>query len=1076
VVIGGLGLTSASALAVEPAPEAPVTSAPAEVKGSTAVLEGVVNPLETATVSWFFEYKAGAVCTGGSVTPVEGPEETEDRLVEVRVEGLTQDTEYTVCLVAENTAGERTPGAPETFTTIAPEPPADLQAKSVTARTATLHGVLNPKHVGEGGTYEFVYKQSESECAGGNEKTAPVPAGTATGVSPEAVQAPVGGLMPNLPYTFCLRAKNEAGEEALSAPVTFTTLAEAPTILGESVSGVEAQTATLEAEIVPEGAPTTYHFVYVEAAKYRPDCAECEDEPADAYALGASTAESESIGADDTAHAAEARIKGLQPGTTYHYRVVATNEVEGKTETAEGPDKTFTTNPTPGSEPAQNCPNKQLRAEQPFGTTLPDCRAYEMVSPADTEGQDATDSFVRGGVRASVSSEDPAIAYTSKGSFARPVGESEENQFLSRREPERDGWSTQSITPPQDPVVPGSDIAYEAMVFTPDLSEGITRTTAPLVEGAAGGKQAEEFALYLTNLSGGSYRYVGEGQSPLGASTDLGRVVFGEYGGVSEWMDGQVTPVGVANSGAGMTATVGSQTRSLSIGFNRDKDVWHAVSADGSRVVFTSPASEEEGIPQVYVRVNTGQKQSELGVDGDCVESAKACTIEVSASQKTDGSDPYGPKPARYWGASEDTGKIFFTSNTELTNDAYTGSEDNAANLYECELVVVAEVTKCDLRDLTGEAADSTGEGAAVRGVVQISEDGSYVYFVAEGVLEGEHGEVLHNGRGGEPAAKKDNLYVSHDGSLAFIATLGGTDRSDWENGEAFPEDEAGPIVNTAVVNPEGTRLAFISESSLTGYDNREARQGECHGKIGRTSKKETGECREVYLYDAETRGLVCASCDPTGARPTGPSSLSQPTYSFAGYRPRNLLEDGTLFFNSSDALVSQADDGRQNVYEYEDGQIHAISDVAGGYESFFLDASPDGRDVFFATADDLLPQDTSNNIAVWDARVDGGFPVAATAPSCDNADSCKPPESPQPALFGAPSSSTFSGPGNTTSGSPPIVKSKPKSSTRAQKLAQALRACKKKPKNKRASCQAQAKRKYGPTKAKKAVDKRRTH
>ena len=69
------------------------------------------------------------------------------------------------------------------------------------------------------------------------------------------------------------------------------------------------------------------------------------------------------------------------------------------------------------------------------------------------------------------------------------------------------------------------------------------------------------------------------------------------------------------------------------------------------------------------------------------------------------------------------------------------------------------------------------------------------------------------------------------------------------------------------------------------------------------------------------------------------------------------------MFFDSSDALVPKASDGRLNVYEYEDGHVHAISDVAGGYEAYFMDASPDGSNVFFATADQLLPEDTSNNV-----------------------------------------------------------------------------------------------------------------
>ena len=41
------------------------------------------------------------------------------------------------------------------------------------------------------------------------------------------------------------------------------------------------------------------------------------------------------------------------------------------------------------------------------------------------------------------------------------------------------------------------------------------------------------------------------------------------------------------------------------------------------------------------------------------------------------------------------------------------------------------------------------------------------------------------------------------------------------------------------------------------------------------------------------------------------------------------------------------------------------------------------------------------------------------------------------------------------------------KALTRAQKLAAALKACKKKPKSKRASCQKQARQRYGPVKQK---------
>jgi hypothetical protein len=371
-----------------------------------------------------------------------------------------------------------------------------------------------------------------------------------------------------------------------------------------------------------------------------------------------------------------------------------------------------------------------------------------------------------------------------------------------------------------------------------------------------------------------------------------------------------------------------------------------------------------------------------LRAGGECAVSAGACTVDVSASQRNE-LDPNGyvpgeigvPRPATYQSANADGSKVFFTSSVELTENAYTGPDDNAENLYEYNV----ETGK--LTDLTVDRTDP--DGAAVQGVVQVSEGGSYVYFVADGDLDGDAVP-------GEP-----NLYVIHDdGAPTFITTLTAGDLNDWsERGNI-----GGGAVNAAAVTPDGAWLAFQSYRELTGYDNHDANSGEPDD--------------EIYLYDAVTKQLECASCNPSGARPVGSSSLTQ-ARGMNEYRARDLSGDGVLFFDSADALVPHASDGLKNVYEYEDGHVYPISNVAGGYASFFLDASPNGENVFFGTADQLLPQDVSNNVVVYDARVGGGFPITVAAPACNNGDSCKPPPTPQPALFGAPGSATFSGAGN---------------------------------------------------------------
>jgi hypothetical protein len=291
-------------------------------------------------------------------------------------------------------------------------------------------------------------------------------------------------------------------------------------------------------------------------------------------------------------------------------------------------------------------------------------------------------------------------------------------------------------------------------------------------------------------------------------------------------------------------------------------------------------------------------------------------------------------------------------------------------------------------------------------------------------------------------------------------------------------------------VTPDGTRLAFESERSLTKFDNERAEPGECESGGGAGERRgETGGCREVYIYNALTGRLVCASCDRSlwsgavPAHPVGPAELGGQEADPEGdafeelsgfYLPWNLSEDGgRLFFQSPDPLVPGDSNGLLDVYEWEqdgfdacrqeDGCVLPISDVTGGHESHFMDASASGEDVFIATADQLLPSDTDTRVDVYDARVDGGFPVTAAVPVCDNADSCKPLASPQPAsVFGAPASATFSGPGDLVVATMPAKAVKPKALTRAQKLSRTLRACERRPKRGRSACERTARRRYG--------------
>jgi hypothetical protein len=120
---------------------------------------------------------------------------------------------------------------------------------------------------------------------------------------------------------------------------------------------------------------------------------------------------------------------------------------------------------------------------------------------------------------------------------------------------------------------------------------------------------------------------------------------------------------------------------------------------------------------------------------------------------------------------------------------------------------------------------------------------------------------------------------------------------------------------------------------------------------------------------------------------------------------------------------------------------------------------------VFFMTAAKLAPEDLDGEYDVYDAHeCTLGSPCLAgpggSLPECTTAEACRAAPSPQPSIFGAPSSATFSGAGNV----PPVTPAKPVVLTRAQLLAKALKVCHAdKRKTKRVACERAARKKYGP-------------
>jgi hypothetical protein len=245
-------------------------------------------------------------------------------------------------------------------------------------------------------------------------------------------------------------------------------------------------------------------------------------------------------------------------------------------------------------------------------------------------------------------------------------------------------------------------------------------------------------------------------------------------------------------------------------------------------------------------------------------------------------------------------------------------------------------------------------------------------------------------------------LGASADASSAYFLTAAGLvlDRSGSStvviaHPAAVDPSNFPPSAGAARVSANGSRVAFVSSAELTSYDNTETL----------TSEPAT----EVYLYDADAKKLTCASCNPTGERPRGPSSVpgvvanGQGAGATRAYKPRALAADGSrLFFDSGDALVPQDTNNAPDVYEWEmrgtgsctqaGGCLQLVSAGFSGSSSF-VDASAGGEDVFFLTGNSLVKSDPGS-VDLYDAREGGGFPEAPPLFVCEE-DACQPLPSP---------------------------------------------------------------------------------
>jgi hypothetical protein len=641
---------------------------------------------------------------------------------------------------------------------------------------------------------------------------------------------------------------------------------------------------------------------------------------------------------------------------------------------------------------AVGCPNEALRTGP--SALLPGCRAYEMVSPLDKNGGNVSPTF---GVH--VAPDGSAVSFGSTASFvdspASPLG----TAYIARR---GSNWATEAVDPAQfnhsGLLIRGTPVSSADLRF----SLGVSRLA--LTPGAQEGGSN----LYLRdNLTGdrtllaatageglATQASIAGGGAFLGAAADWSHVLIHSNEALSVSPSGPQPAEGQSNlydltGGTAHLVNVlpngtvdpsGAHIGSFNMPYQ------HLISDDGSKAFFQVGGF---GAGPLYVREDD------------------ATTKAISVVQ--DGPEAGEVREAEFGLATPDGRLAYFTSLPELIEGA------GSSALYRYDLAT---------GEMTTLVASPPEGGPQVRDVLGASRDGSYVYFTSPAVLAA----------GATEAGGGVNFYVWHDGSIRWI---GQTDTADGEF--AFPQQWS--------VSPDGKTFGFATFSPMTEED---VSSPSCPTDL--TVNNAPEHCMDVYAYGFESGQLKCVSCKGE-VGPTGEMKwLPGRGFSLLGGQnthedgtgnefPHAVLDDGTVFIETPNALLPRDANGVGDVYAWREGSYQLISTGTSEQPSTFGDSTPDGSNVYFLTTQRLVKQDTDESNDVYDDRELGGlaaqWPPGSSA-ACEG-EACRGTSPVPPA--GLPDGSAVPGSGKSGAQACRVAKTKAKKADRqARKLTQRAR------------------------------------
>jgi hypothetical protein len=863
---------------------------------------------------------------------------------------LKAETTYTYRVVAKTANGINV-GATKTVTTDARvKDVTTLPATNVTLTTATLNGSLDPDGIPGGTTYYFQYGLTTSYGSFAPVGPPGAFAGEAAGTVP--LSAPISGLTPGKKYNFRLVGVNSLGT-TVGSNLSFIA-STTPGIDQDYAERVNTDGATLRAKVSPNGFKTTYHFEYGTE-----DCSivTCQQSPVGEVGTAQNT----------LAEVVTFLLVGLEPGHTYHFRVVATNS-RG---TTTGPDRIFKTYvPDPGGD---TCKNAQAR-QQSGSTLLLDCRGYELVSAPNTGGFDVFSDLVPG--------QEPLTAYPRAGDSALysvdsgvipGVSGSPTNlgrdPYVSTRDSDGD-WITRYVGLPSDDMsdpgafaspLLGADASLTAFAFggkdicIPCFADGSTNIPLRLPNGNL-----------VEGMTGPSTPPAGE-RNPSGEvakyfSDNSTHFVFGATKPFHP--DGKTGSVSIydRNLSSGTTQVASTLPNGTTMGGEVGE---LDVSADGERIVVATKVSTDAAGNDYW------HPYMHIGASKNSVDLAPTTTTGVL-----------------YAGMSSDGSKVFFTTKDKLSSDT-----DEGADLYQAAVgpgggpaVItrlstgapppIGDTNACDpaanadgnnWNEVGGASPNNCGVVAIAGGGGVASENGT-VYFLSPEKLDGSG------------ALNQPNLFVVRPGSgPQFVATL-------------EPNNSA---VRNAVKDNEVHRYGDFQVGASGRY-------AAVDSTLSLTAIPTFGQ-GQIYRYDSQEDVLDCASCAPTLSAASSDTSLSP--YGLS------LTDDGRVFFTTQESLALRDTNERKDAYEWKNGATQLISMGIGQYDSGMLSVSADGTNAFFFTRDTLVHKDSNGTrIKLYTARENGGFVFTPPALPCAASDECHGAGTEEP---GPPNIKTQTGTGN---------------------------------------------------------------